>query len=536
MSLGLRRRNIGKTALALPFLASMAGAGRSAWAAEPSVLRVSPNADLAILDPHVTAATTTLTHGLLIYDVLYALDETLTPQPQMIGQDEVSADKLTWQFALRPGLKFHDGSPVTTRDVIASVKRWMPHDAMGRVLSTTIVEMEPVDQRIFRIRLKEPFPHMRFTLANSSSAVPVIMREKEALTDTYTPIRETIGSGPFRFVRNDWVVGSRVVYERNPDYVPRDEPPNGLAGGKKVNLDRVEFRIIPDASTKSNALRLGEIDFIDQLSYNQAGVLARAPGVTVGSISPINSQGYIRFNALYPPFNNLKARQAVALTVNQADYMTAAVDKAEWWRTCYSYFICGTQNGIETGSDAYRKPDLARAKQLLAESGYNGEKVVLLSSHDLDYIGALIDVAAYNLRELGINLDVAESDWGTLMTRRTNKNAPTSGGWNLFVTTTPGSSLFSPLINPVTDQTCGGGNYVGWPCDAKSEELRAAYIRADDPAKQRSLLEAIHTQLWETLPSALLGQYTQIYGWRNNVHDIPRTPSSSLPFWGVRKT
>src|SRR5690606_36880237 len=159
-----------------------------------------------------------------------------------------------------------------------------------------------------------------------------------------------------------------------------------------------------------------------------------------------------------------------------------------------------TQNGIETGSDAYRKPDFARAKQLLAESGYNGEKVVLLSSHDLDYIGALIDVTAYNLRELGINVDVAESDWGKLMTRRTNKNPPTPGGWNLFVTTTPGSSLFSPLINPVTDQTCGGGNYVGWPCDAKSEELRAACIKAGDPAVQRSLLEAIRTRLWETLP------------------------------------
>lgn len=536
MDRAIGRRSFGKKALAVPLLASTAGLGRTARAAEPSVLRVAPNADLAILDPHVTAATTTLTHGLLIYDVLYALDETLTPQPQMIGHDEVSADELTWQFALRPGLKFHDGTAVTTRDVIASIKRWMPRDAMGRVLASTAVAIEPVDERVFRIRLKEPFPFMRFTLANSSSAVPVIMREKEALTDSYTPIRETIGSGPFRFVRSEWLAGARVVYERNPDYVPREEPPNGLAGGKKVNLDRVEFRIIPDASTKSNALRVGEIDFIDQLSYNQAGLLARAAGVTVGAISPINSQGYIRFNALHPPFDKLKARQAVALTVNQADYMAAGIGKPEWWRTCYSYFICGTQNGIETGSDAYRKPDIARARQLLAESGYNGEKVVLLSSHDLDYIGALIDVAAYNLRELGINIDVAESDWGTLMTRRTNKNNPSSGGWNLFVTTTPGSSLFSPLINPVTDQTCGGGNYVGWPCDAKSEELRAAYIRAKDQATQRSLLEAIHVRLWETLPSALIGQYTQIYGWRNNVHDMPRTPSSSLPFWGVRKS
>jgi peptide/nickel transport system substrate-binding protein len=223
------------------------------------------------------------------------------------------------------------------------------------------------------------------------------------------------------------------------------------------------------------------------------------------------------------------------MAVSQADYMMAATGDPRWWQTCFSYFVCGSPNGTEVGSDAYRHPDLARAKQLLAESGYKGEKVVMLSSHELDYIGALNDVAVANLKALGVNLDVIETDWGTLVARRANKNPPDHGGWNLFITSLSGSAQFSPLSNPVTDESCDQKNWFGWPCDEKAEKLRTAYIEATDPEKQKAALEALHTQLWQDIPTVLIGQYTQLYAWRKNLIGLPRSPSAVLAFWNVEK-
>src|SRR5882762_4728297 len=121
------------------------------------VLRVVPHADLKVLDPHTNTATITLMHGAMIYDTLFAWDAKLQPKPQMVESYQVSPDRLVYTFTLRPGLKFHDGQPVTTRDVIPSVKRWMVSDTIGQALATFLETIEATDVRSFAIRLKDPF-------------------------------------------------------------------------------------------------------------------------------------------------------------------------------------------------------------------------------------------------------------------------------------------------------------------------------------------------------------------------------------------
>jgi peptide/nickel transport system substrate-binding protein len=505
--------------------------GRPALA--DKVLHVAPHADLKILDPHTNTATITLMHGLMIYDMLYNWDEDLKPRPQMVESETISPDKLTYTFTLRPGLKFHDGTAVTTRDVIPSLKRWMVRDVMGQKLAQFTSEMKPVDDRIFTLQLKEPFPFVETALAASSGTMPVIMREKEAMIDPFTNVTETIGSGPFRFVKAEWVPGAKVVYEKNPDYVPRADPPNGLAGGKVVKVDRVEFNVLPDPTTKGTALQAGEIDIIDQLPHDQAGILAKAPGIVVARLAKIDNYGLLRPNSLFPPFNNLKARQALAMMVNQEDYVAAAFGDKQWWRACFSYFVCDTANGTDSGSDAYRKPNIARAKQLLAESGYKGETIIMLSTHEIASIGALGDVTAANLKAIGMNVEIVETDWGTLVARRASKNPPDQGGWNIFHTTSGGSGMYSPLTNFAADQSCGAKNWFGWPCDDKAEELRTAYIKETDPAKQKAALEAVHAREWETIPYVLVGQYSQPTAWRQSIGGLLR--SNIIVFWNVTK-
>jgi peptide/nickel transport system substrate-binding protein len=521
--MGMRAFGIG---LALLTLVAAAGAPHAA----DKTLRVVPHADLKVLDPHTNTATITIMHGAMIYDTLFAWDSKLQPQPQMVGAYQVSPDRLVHTYTLRPGLKFHDGQPVTTKDVIPSIKRWMVRNTLGQTLAKFIDKIEATDDKTFVIRLKEPFAFVELALGSLDAD---IMRAQDAATDPFKAVTTTIGSGPFRFVRGEWDPGAKVVYEKNPDYVPRAEPPDGLAGGKVVKLDRVEWIVLPDPFTKSGALQRGEVDMIDQLPQDQIPVLEHAPDVVIGRVALIDAYGIIRPNSLYPPFNNEKARQALALAVDQRAYLSAAFGDERWWRQCWSFFVCGSAAGTEAGSQDYRRQDLGRAKQLLAEAGYKGEKIVMLTTQEIPSIAALGDVTADTLRKIGVNVDIAVSDWGTMVARRAKKEPPAQGGWNLFHTTVGGTAMSMPFANFTINSSCDGKNWFGWPCDPKTEELRTAYIRAADEGADQAALEALHRRLWQALPDIPVGQYSQPFAWRSNVTGVLRGPL--LVFWNIDK-
>ncbi|WP_145145071.1 ABC transporter substrate-binding protein [Roseomonas gilardii] len=503
-------------------------------AAAETVLRVAPGGDIPSLDPTGPAGTQTYIHGMMVYDTLFAPDENLVPHPQMVGKEDVSADKLTYTFTLRDGLKFQDDSPVTTRDVLASLKRWMGLDTVGRTMATDTASIDAVDDKTFVVKLQRPFP-IREALANSGSGLPVILREREASGGRFTRDTPIIGSGPFRFLPERWVPGASFSYERFTGYVPRSDPSNGLAGGKVVKVDRVDFTVMPDASTKSNALQAGEIDFVDQLPFDQAEFLQSRRGITVDSLSKIYNPFFIRPNSLYPPFDNAKARQALAMAISQPEYMAVSFVKPEWGQPCNSFFVCGSPNGITIGSEPYAKPDLEKARQLLRESGYSGEKVVLLQSRDVLFVAQSTDLALQNLRQIGLNVEMAESDWGTYMQRRNNQAMPEKGGWNLFITSVSGSGIASPLSNSIADTTCGRQNFAGWACDEEAAKLRDDYIHEPDEAKQKLILEALSKRLWQVMPTVILGQRAQLYAWRSNISGFVKSPSLITVFWNIEK-
>ena len=335
-----------------------------------NVLRVVPQSDLRVLDPHATQATITRIHGMMIYDTLYAPDEKLQPRPQMVASSSVSDDKLTYTFTLRPKLFFDNGQPVTTADVLASIPRAARQDPLMQVMMKRVAALEAVDATTFRIRLSKPFPYVENALAANGA---FILRAEDIAAAGNSVLSTTTGSGPFRFIRDAYVPGAKIVYDRNPHYVPRDEPADGLAGGKRVLVDRVEWLVIPDLQTRVAALVKGEVDLLDQLPHDGIQSLKSNNSIEVAVVNPLGNQAFMRMNTLFPPFNDIRARQAMAMVVQQSDYLSAAfTNDPAWWRECFAYLGCGTPNGTEAGSDAYRKPDLARAKALLAEAGYKG--------------------------------------------------------------------------------------------------------------------------------------------------------------------
>ncbi len=523
----ISRRRLAATALAAPLIVRAAGA-------QPrKVLRVVPQAEPQVFDPHQSQANVTSIHVAMVYDTLFSWDADMVPRPQMVETWTKSDDGLLYRFTLRPGLMFHDNTPVTTRDVLATLRRLFVRDSQNQIFAGLIAAMEREDDRTFTIRLKEPFNYVEFLLGGSNGVVGAILREKDALTDPFTPIKEYIGSGPFRFNREEYRPGARLVYDRFAGYVPRKEPASGFAGGKVVKLDRVEIVPIPDASTAYAAIRSGEVDFLDGPALDLLPTVANDPNIVIGEVWPIETYAVLRFNHLHPPFNDLKVRQAVAHAVSQKDYMAAAYGDPKYWRECYAFWICGSPNGTEIGSDAFRKPDLAKAQALLKESSYRGEKVVLIGGSDIPAYQQMSLVTADLLKRIGMNVDMQMSDWGTVAARRAKKDPPAQGGWNIFHTSANGAQLASPLTSPSTITTCDGKNFVGWPCDQVEEDMRIAYIRESDPAKQRALLERMHARLWESLPYVPLGQFKQPFLWRRNVTGVLKT--NTLVYWNIDK-
>ncbi len=510
------------------------GRAQGSHVAPRTILRVVPQAEPLVFDPHQSQANVTSVHVAMVYDTLFSWDADMVPRPQMVDTWQQSPDGLLYIFTLRPRLMFHDGSPVTARDVVATLRRMFVRDTQNQIFAQLIEAMDARDERTFTIRLKQPFNYVEFLLGGSNGVVGAILREKDALTDPFTPIKEIVGSGPFRFNRDEYQAGSRLVYDRFDGYVPRAEPPSGFAGGKVVKVDRVELHVIPDASTAFSALQRGEVDFLDAPSLDLIPSVARDPTITVGEVWPIETYAVLRFNHLYPPFNSVKARQAVAHAVDQRDYMTAAYGDHKYWRECYAFWVCGSPNGTEAGSETYRKPDLGLARALLKESGYAGEPVVLIGGSDIPAYQQMSLVTADLFKRIGINVDLQLSDWGTVSARRAKKDPPAQGGWNVFHTTANGAQLASPLTSPSTITTCDGKNFVGWPCDQTEEDMRIQYIREPNATKQRQLLERMHERQWQSVPYVPLGQFRQPFVWRNTVTGVVK--ANTLVYWNIEKT
>src|SRR6266446_3852152 len=323
--------------------------------AAPKTLRFIPQADLRSIDPIWTTAYVTRNFGYLVFDTLFALDKDFKPQPQMVDRWTASDDKLTYTFILRDGLKWHDGQPVRAGDCVASLERWGKRDTLGQKLMEAVGSIHAVDDKTFAISLKSPFPLILDALGQLSSYVPFMMPERLAKTDAYQQNSEAIGSGPFKFVKEEWVPGNKAVFVKNSDYLPREEAPSFAAGGKVAKVDRVEWLYIPDTTTAAAALNAGEADWYEQPPADLVPVFAANKDIVVTTVDPLGNHGILRFNHIQPPFENLKLREAVLNLVDQKDYMGAAAGDAKYWKTCAAIFGCGTPFQTTAGADPLLK-------------------------------------------------------------------------------------------------------------------------------------------------------------------------------------
>jgi len=465
----------------------------------------------------------------MIWDTLFATDANFRIKPQMVDKYTTSRDGMKWSFTLRDGLRFHDGQPVTAEDCVASIVRWGTKDPLVKLLFAASGNFQATDKKSFVLELKEPFGLVLDALGKPSSNVPLIMPGRLAATPPDEQVKEPIGSGPFRFVKEEWQPGNQVVYARNPDYVPRSEPPSGAAGGKHVHLDRVLWRYMPDSATAANALEAGELDYWQFPPADFVARLEKSPNLTTFIADPVGLTGWLRPNHLHPPFDQKKARQALLHMVDQEMYLQAAIGQPKYYRTCPGLFLCGNVP-YESKAGAPARPDLDRARSLMKESGYDGRPVVVLDPTDRPELHGAALVTRELLTKIGVTVDLQALDWSTLITRRAKKEPPAAGGWNIFCTNWISADALTPAVNA---GVAGGGEkgWFGWSSSAELEKLRMDWIRATDPAKKKQLAEQIQVVAFDEVPYVTWGQYVQPSLYRKSVRGVLQFPAAVL--WNV---
>ena len=525
----------GKRALFVAGLALSTAVAPVTTASAEEVLRAVLSARLGVLDPIATTSYATRTFAYMVYDTLISMDENGEFQPQMLEGWEISDDGLSYDFTLRDGLKFSDGTDVTPDDVVASINRWGERDSFGKRMMAKTAEIKTTGDKTFNITLSEPFGHVIEALGKPSSNVPVIMPARIAsVTPSKEPVAEIVGSGPFVFVSEDWSPGDIAVFEKSPTYVPRSDPSSGLAGGKVVNFDRVEFVTIPDSATQIAALQAGEIDYIQSTPHDFVPILEADPNVNVLHLDGIDQTLLsVVVNHLTPPFDNKKVRQAMQALAMSEQYMAGlGLGEDQWTKDCFTFFMCDTTYGNDAGVADLPERSIESAKQLLDEAGYDGELVrILLASsvNDINQAGLVLEGL---MKQAGFNVEVQASDWPTVAKARWSKEPVENGGWSLMPVTWSGYDMVSPFTNYRIANNCTDG-YAGWACVDKITDLIAEFEAELDLAKRQEIMKEIQTLAHDNVQFLVLGQYSRSESSRAEITDWPAT---SLPvFWEAKR-
>ncbi|WP_338664533.1 ABC transporter substrate-binding protein [Pararoseomonas sp. SCSIO 73927] len=502
------------------FLATPAQAQGQAQRQERPI-RLVLNVGLQTLDP-VIGPFVTRNFAYMVFDTLVAMDSKGEYRPQMLEGWRISEDGLTWTFVLRPGLEFSDGAPVTAEDCVASLKRWGARDALGRRLMNATKEMRAVDPRTFEIVLSRPFGSVIEALGKPSVQTPFIMPARIAgSTPPGTPVAEIVGSGPFLFLRDEWIPGERAAFVPNPRYRPRDEPADGLAGGKVARASRVEFVTMSDPGLRAAAIQRGEVDyleyaptdFIARFGRDRNLVLARARG-------PAEIIAAISMNHLQPPFDNVLMRRAVQMAMDRPEIIAAEGVPESLMRTdCVTIYGCGTFYASEEGSDLIRDTSLERARALIQQAGYRGERIVYMQPADSALINPIGLVMMDRLKRAGLNLDVQTSDWSSHAQRWIRNATVDQGGWNLLPIIFTGFDVANPLSNFGVGFNCT--NIQPWSfCNPDLAKALERFEAEQDPIRRRVIAGEMQRISFEQALLPIGGQFASPAVWRAELRGV----------------
>ena len=490
-------------------------------ASEPKkggVLKVAITGEPPTLDSQYSTAYLASYISWHIFEGLFTVDENYNPVPMLAKDYDFDDRNKTYTIHLREGVKFHNGKTLTSDDVIASLNRWGKLSNYGRLLYKNVKEVKKTNDYTIQIVLKKASPLVPIMLAypNQQAAIyPKEVVEEAGLNE----IKQFIGTGPFRFV--EWKHDQYIKLERYHGYKPADGPANGMGGKKVAYLDEVVFIPTPEVSVRLDGVQTGQFDIAEQVSTDMYAQI-KANNQIESVITKPYWWPMAVFNKKRFPFNDKKVRQAFVLALNMEPIMKAAFTSKEFYRLDPGIlFQEQKQWWTDAGKEMYNQGNVEKAKKLLQESNYKGEKIRWLTSKEYDFMYKTALVAQSQLKKVGFNIELQVVDWATIVQKRSNPEE-----YEIF----SGATTFTPDpgIWP-----CFDSNWPGFWINSKKDELVANMNTEMDPTKRKEVWNELQKFYWDELPMVKFGDFFSLNVKSKNVKGLK---SSAFPFyWNVWK-
>ena len=378
-------------------------------------------ANVNSLDQMTSNTISTRNIAMNIFEALTTRDENNNPILDLADSLVEAPDHMSFTFKLRPGVKFHNGKPMTSADVAAS---WDRYSKVGldRQIFDAVAGWEATDPSTFVVKMKAAQP--TFLEKLSSFSIPVVIVPAEAKDDPPQQLR-TIGTGPFQLVQS--VPGSFVTLKRYDGYTPNPhfEQRTGFGGYKQACLDQVTFRIVTEGGARVAGLETGELQAVEDVPTKSLDRLKTNKDVKL--LPLLNWWIQIGVgNASQAPTDDVRVRQAIQAVLDMDEIMDAATDGN--YKLNYGFAYPNQPDYVTTGKATYNQKDPAKAKKLLAEAGYKGQPVILLTNKDYTSMYNAALVVQEQLKSVGINAELKVTDWPTSIQLYQKPDS----GWNIF--------------------------------------------------------------------------------------------------------
>jgi peptide/nickel transport system substrate-binding protein len=474
------------------------------------------------LDQHVVTSdlATTIAHHM--FEGLYTFDGNYEPQPLLASGETVSADGTTITIQLREGVRFHDGQPMTSADVVASLKRWGEHGSRGKLLFSNVAEVSASGAHSVKLTFKTPFGPWKNLLAFINGG-PAIYPAAVASAAGKAPIdiKDYIGTGPYMF--GEWKPNRHVELVRFDGYNGPAGDASGYAGARAAHFDRLRFIPVPDPGTRINGLRAGDYDYAESVPSDLFDELDNDPAVDVVlNGGPIF--GLVFMNSKAGPLqSNVKLRQAIQAALNKEDALRVSIGPEKLWRANGSFLPMGNAWYSDSGTDHFSEGNAEKAGALASEAGYDGTPIKFLVSTNYAFHYDQAVVFTRQLLNAGINVEMVVVDWATLIKKRAQPDQ-----WDLFFT----HHGFVPdpiLISVMND------NYPGWWTTAEKQELKDAFTVTNDPDDRKATWDRIQELIYTQVPTMKTGDVYTYNIASPQLDGIEATTLIWPHFWGVSK-
>ena len=479
------------------------------------ILKIGLIGEPPTLDAHGTTAVITREIGINMFEGLYALDAKFQPVPLLAESHEALDGARRYVIKLRSDVKFHNGKPLSSADVVASLQRWGKVASTGKAVFKNVDAVEAKSPTSLEIRLKEPSATLLTVLAQVDSAAVIYPKEVVDASGEGT-LKEFVGTGPFKFVEHK--PDRHIRLARFDGYVPRAEPRSYLAGQRVAHLDELHFLPVPDYATRQAGIITGEYGYIQQIKPDQFDRIKSSAGVEPVVVKPY---GWVTIvlNNKQGLMTDKRIRQAIQAALDVDPMMLAGLGHKEFYRLDPGLFFQESAWHSKAGAAGYNQRDKDKARRLLKEAGYQGQPVrwIVTTEYEHHYKPALI--AKSQLEEIGLKVDLQVSDWATVVQRRAKPEL-----WDAFST----AFVFVPEPSTSVQVLC---DWPGWWCSPDKDALLQAMVRELDPKKRYALWERVQTAFYADAARIKVGDYFRLDARRKDVAGYE--PGPYMHFWNV---